>query len=481
MRLKKICIIGLKAVGLTFLIPTIEVEDYFVNGDFKLTSLMVSVSGVRGIVGEGLTPQIAMTFAQAFGMFVQGGKVVLGRDSRVTGEMVRQAVSAGLVSVGCDILDIGVCPTPTTQLAVENLKAAGGIMITASHNPIMWNGLKLLGPDGLFLDAAEGEQVLKISQADQISYAAWDKLGMRVHYSKAIDEHIDAILNLPYLDTEKIHGRHFKVVADYVCGAGSALLPGLLSKLGCEVVPLNDEPSGLFPRNPEPVPENLTELCDTVRTKNADLGIAVDPDSDRLALVSEKGEPLGEERTLALAVKFFLHKKRGPVVINASTSKATEDVARDAGSELYRTKVGEINVAKKMREVGAVIGGEGNGGVILPEVHLGRDAAIGVALTLQHLAEFGGPLSALNDSLPHYVIKKEKVELGTIQAEEAMTKIHNIYKNETLDLIDGVKILRQDSWVHIRPSNTEPIIRVIAEAPTAAGADALCAEIRSHF
>lgn len=442
---------------------------------------MVSVSGVRGIVGEGLTPQVAMTFAQAFGAFVQGRKVVLGRDSRVSGEMIQQAVSAGLLSVGCDILDIGVCPTPTTQLAVENLKASGGIMITASHNPIMWNGLKLLGPDGLFLDAEQGEKVLAISRSQQISYSAWDKLGVQVHYSKAIDEHIDAILKLDYLDDTRLHDRRFKVVADYVCGAGSTLIPTLLHHLGCEVVPLNDKPCGIFPHNPEPAPENLGELCDAVRGSRADLGVAVDPDSDRLALVSEKGEPLGEERTLALAVKFLLKKKKGPVVLNASTSKATEDVAREAGSEVYRTKVGEINVAKKMREVGAVIGGEGNGGVILPEVHLGRDAPIGVALTLQHMAEFGGPLSLLNDTVPHYVIKKEKVALGTVKADAALAKIQNIYQNETLDLIDGVKILRQDSWVHVRPSNTEPIIRVIAEAPTAAEADAMCAEIRSHF
>ncbi len=446
-----------------------------------MSNLMISVSGVRGIVGEGLTPEIVLNFGQAFGTFVKGGKVVLGSDSRVTGQLLKQAVSAGLLSVGCDILDIGVCPTPTTQIAVENLKAAGGVMITASHNPIMWNGLKLLGPDGLFLDAEQGEQVLQLSEKRHFTYSKWDKIGVQVHYSKAIDEHIEAILGLRYLNQDKIQERRFKVVADYVCGAGATLLPALLNELGCEVVALNEEPSGLFPHNPEPLPENLGTLCEAVRAEKADLGIAVDPDSDRLALVSEKGEPLGEERTLALAVKYILTKKSGPVVINASTSKATEDVARAAGSEIFRTKVGEINVAKKMREIKAAIGGEGNGGIILPDIHLGRDAPIGVALTLQHLADFGGSLSELNETLPRYVIMKEKIALGKIDAADALKRIQTLYSDDDLDLTDGVKILRNDSWVHVRPSNTEPIMRVIAEAPTAARAKSLCAEIRGHF
>ncbi len=446
-----------------------------------MSSLMVSVSGVRGIVGEGLTPEIAMNFAQAFGVYADGGKIVVGRDSRVTGALIYKAVTAGLLSVGCDIIEIGICPTPTAQLAVESFKAAGGIMITASHNPIMWNGLKLLGPDGLFLDAEQGEKVLALSRKQDLPFAAWDKIGVEVHYSHAVEEHLQAIVALDYLDIDKINQRRFKVVADCVCGAGAVMVPLLLRKFGCEMVALNAEPSGLFPHNPEPVPENLTELCDEVKRVDADLGLAVDPDSDRLALVSEKGEALGEERTLALAVKYILSRKSGPVAINASTSKATEDVALAAGSKVYRTKVGEINVAKKMREIDAVVGGEGNGGVILPDIHLGRDAPVGIALTLQHLAEFGGTLSELNASLPQYVITKDKVQLGDIDSEAALQKLREDYAHEELDFTDGVKILRENSWAHIRASNTEPIIRVIAEAPTGAEAEQFCSEIKTRF
>ncbi|MFQ5707335.1 MAG: phosphoglucosamine mutase [bacterium] len=439
--------------------------------------MMISVSGVRGIVGQGFTPEVALNFAQAFGTFVNGGKVVLGRDSRVTGEMLKNAVSSGLTSVGCDIIDVGVCPTPTTQLAVEKLNAAGGIMITASHNPIMWNGLKLIGADGLFLDAVQGQKVLEISRGQSYSHASWDQIGGVVRYDKSIEEHIEAILSLGYLDLAKIKERKFKVVLDCVCGAGANLVPLLLERLGCSVIGLNCEPTGLFPRNPEPVPENLSELCQAVRRENADLGIAVDPDSDRLALVSETGEPLGEERTLALAVKFVLGKKPGKVVINASTSRVTEDIAQEYHATVTRTKVGEIHVAKKMREIGAVIGGEGNGGVILPDVHLGRDAPVGIALTLQYLAEFGGTLSQLNAQMPNYVISKNKVELGNLNVEAALGKLRELYANETLDFTDGVKIVRADSWIHVRPSNTEPIMRVIAEASTREASEALCREV----
>lgn len=446
-----------------------------------MSKLMISVSGVRGIVGEGFTPEVAMNFAQAFGTYVKSGKVVVGRDSRVTGDLLNHAVCAGLMSVGCDIIDICVCPTPTTQLAVENLHVDGGIMITASHNPIMWNGLKLMGPDGLFLDAEQGQRLLKISQDKNYPFAAWDKIGVAVPYAKAIEEHIEAILRLPYVQPEQIHERRFKVVLDCVCGAGANLLPTLLEGLGCTVISLNCEPTGLFPRNPEPLPENLTELCKVVQTENADIGLAVDPDSDRLAIVSERGEPLGEEKTLALAVKFILGKKTGPVVINASTSKTTEDVASQHGIHVIRTKVGEIHVAQKMREVGAVIGGEGNGGVILPDIHLGRDAPVGMALTLQHLAEFGGTISELSETLPKYVISKNKIELTDLDPAAALNRIQQAYSGETLDFTDGIKIVRPNSWIHIRPSNTEPIIRVIAEAPTKAESEQLCKEVMERI
>ncbi len=443
-----------------------------------MSKLMVSVSGIRGIIGHGLTPEVALNFAQAFGTYVQGGKVVLGRDSRVSGDMLKKAVVSGLLSVGCDILDIGVCPTPTTQLAVETHKAKGGIMITASHNPIMWNGLKLIGADGLFLDAEQGETVVALSRNKQFTFAEWDNIGIVLPYTKAVDEHLEAILNLDYLDLAKIKEKKFKVVLDCICGAGVEMVPQLLHELGCTIIPLNCEATGLFPRMPEPLPENLTELCEIVKKEQADLGIAVDPDSDRLALVSEKGLPLGEEKTLALAVKFILSKKTGPVAINASTSRMTEDIAQSHGIKVIRTKVGEINVAKKMREIGAVIGGEGNGGVILPDIHLGRDAPVGIALTLQHLAEFGGTMSELSDSLPHYVITKDKVELKNLDAASALIKIKERYAGEKLDFTDGIKILRPSAWIHVRASNTEPIIRIIAEAPTEKESQALCNELK---
>lgn len=443
-----------------------------------MAKLMVSVSGVRGVIGEGLTPEVVLRFAQAFGTYIEGRKVVLARDSRVSGEMIKSAVMSGLLSVGCDIIDIGIVPTPTTQMAVESLKARGGIMITASHNPIMWNGLKLLGHDGLFLDAEQGQEVLKISESEKFSFVGWNALGVQVTYSKAAQEHLKTILGLKYLDIAKIKARKLKVVLDCVCGAGSVIVPDLLTKLGCEVIPLHCEPTGLFPRDPEPLPESLGEICQVVKDRKADLGVVVDPDSDRLALVSDKGEPLGEERTLALAAKFILGRKKGSLVINASTSLATEDVGVAAGAEVVRTKVGEINVAKKMREIGAVIGGEGNGGVILPDVHLGRDAPVGVALTLQHLVEFGGPISELNDTIPHYVIVKDKVELGDMQPAAALEKIKTSYASEQLDFTDGIKILRDKSWVHVRASNTEPIIRVIAEAASEEQARSLCDELK---
>lgn len=442
---------------------------------------MISVSGVRGIVGEGLTPEVVMNISQAFGTYCSGGKIVLGRDSRVTGEMLHKAVAAGLTAMGCDILDIGICPTPTTQLAVENSKAAGGVMVTASHNPIEWNGLKLMGADGLFLDAEQGEEVLKIAEAQTFSFKTWDGIGVAVRYTRAIEEHIRAILNLKYVDLERIQTRQFKVVLDCVNGAGANLVPDLLHQFGCQIVQLHCEPSGLFPRNPEPLPENLSEICERVKVENADLGIVVDPDSDRLALISEKGEPIGEEKTLAIAVKHILSHRPGAVVINASTSRMTEDLAEPYGVSVTRTKVGEIHVAKKMREINAVIGGEGNGGVILPDLHLGRDAPLGIALTLQHLTENEMSVSQLSDSLPRYVITKTKIALDQLSAEEALNRIREMYADEDLDFTDGIKIVREKSWIHIRPSNTEPIIRVIAEAPTEKEAQNLCTHVKDKI
>ncbi|MDZ7267161.1 MAG: phosphoglucosamine mutase [candidate division KSB1 bacterium] len=443
-----------------------------------MSQLMISISGVRGVIGEGLTPEIVIAFAQAFGTYCNGGRVVIGRDSRVSGPMLHGLVTGSLLATGCEVVDLGIAPTPTTQFATEKQHSAGGIILTASHNPVMWNGLKLLAPDGLFLDEAEGAKVNTLRVNGSYARKSWEQLGRLTSYSNAVGDHLQAVLSLPEINVEQIRRRRFKVVADCVNGAGGVIVPQLLEQLGCEAVYLNLEPHGRFPRNPEPMPENLGQLGRAVTAHHADLGLAVDPDADRLALVSEKGVPLGEEYTLALAVDFMLRRKRGKVVANVSTSRVLDDLAAKYGCPLERTKVGEINVARRMREVGAVIGGEGNGGVILPEVHLGRDAVVGIALILQHLSDAGMPLSELNRTLPQYTMCRRKLALPDKQkAAAVLQKLEEIYAHEQMDRLDGIKILRDRSWVQVRASNTEPILRVMSEAPTAEAAGHLCDEI----
>ncbi|MFQ5632692.1 MAG: phosphoglucosamine mutase, partial [bacterium] len=443
-----------------------------------MSRLMISISGIRGVIGEGLTPNVAMEFAQAFGTLCNGGAVVVGRDSRVSGQMMHNAIIAGLIAVGNKVVDIGISPTPTTQLATENLHTSGGIIITASHNPVMWNGMKLLAADGLFLDAQQGKKVLEIKEQGAYDFKSWDALGRVEKYDRAIDEHIEAVLALPYVNVSQIRARNFKVVADCINGAGAMVVPKLLAALGCESMIINGTPDGKFARVPEPIPENLGEVNEAVRQYGADLAVVVDPDADRLALVSEKGEPLGEEYTLALAVDFILERKKGPVVTNVSTTLALDDLAQKHGCRIERTKVGEINVAKHMREVDAVIGGEGNGGVILPDVHLGRDSLAGITLTLQAMAETGKTLCELHAELPQYQIIKEKIELAPeMNPRKIIDDLEKKYSSEKLDLTDGLKILRNNSWVQVRPSNTEPIIRVMAEAPTKDEAKALAHEM----
>lgn len=443
-----------------------------------MSQLMVSISGVRGIIGQGLTPEVALSFAQAFGSYCNGGKVVIGRDSRVSGPMIQNVVTAGLLATGCIVIEVGIAPTPTVQLATENLHAAGGIILTASHNPVMWNGLKLLAPDGLFLDGEQGAQVLALREQRSFALKTWDGLGSASVYENAVADHLQKVLRLSFINLETIRKRKFKVVADCVHGAGGVIVPQLLEALGCETIFLNLEPHGRFPRNPEPTPENLVQLGEAVRAHRADLGLAVDPDADRLALVSEKGSPLGEEYTLALAVDFMLRERKGKVAANVSTSMVLDDIAAKYGCAVERTRVGEINVAKRMREINAVIGGEGNGGVILPDVHLGRDAMVGITLVLQHLANFPGPLSELHLSLPQYVMCRRKVEVETqAQTAKLLERMKDKYSNEKLDTLDGVKILRPKSWVQVRASNTEPIIRIMSEAATMAEAEGLCEEL----
>lgn len=444
-----------------------------------MPQLMISISGVRGVIGEGLTPEVMLNFAQAYGTFCHGGRVVLGRDSRVSGPMLHHAVTAGLMAVGCEVIDVGIAPTPTVKIATHNLHAAGGLIITASHNPVMWNGIKMLASDGLFLDEEQGKEVLKIRDGGTASSLKnWDGLGKASTYAQALDDHLAAVYALPFLDVEKIRRQKFRVAADCVNGAGGVILKKLLEHFGCDIVLLNDAPTGRFTHNPEPLPENLGELCEAVKQQRAHVGLAVDPDADRLALVSEKGVPLGEEYTLALATAFLLPKRQGKVVVNLSTSMVIDDIAAQNGCTVERTKVGEIHVAKHMRAVNAVIGGEGNGGVILPDVHLGRDAMVGVAMTLQLLADFGGPLSELYAALPQYVMRRRKVELSSgIEPQFVLQKILQKYRHENLNIQDGVKILRDKAWVQVRASNTEPILRIMSEAPNAALAEKFCEEL----
>ena len=434
---------------------------------------MISISGIRGIVGDGLSPHVILNFAQAFGTYLGNGKVVVGRDSRVTGLMVKHAVFSGLLASGCDIIDIGMCPTPTVQMAVEHLNARGGIAITASHNPIDWNALKLVDSSGMFLDEMQAKKVIKIAEDKNVQNVLWDQIGKIEDYNDAIDHHINSILKLNLVDPDLIASKKFKVVIDCVNGAGGTILPQLLTTLGCEAIFINQEPTGLFPRAPEPLPENLKELCKKVKATKADIGFAVDPDVDRLAIVSEKGKPLGEEYTLVLAVNYILQKTNSSVVVNASVTKAVDDIAAKYDTEVIRTKVGEIFVAQKMKEVGAAIGGEGNGGVILPELHLGRDAPLGIALTLQQLALFDGTISELSGSLPQYYQSKNRIEIKNINVNELLDAIVEKFKKHTIDMTDGVKILWRNRWVQIRPSNTEPIIRIYSEAKTAEEANAL--------
>lgn len=444
-------------------------------------SLMVSISGVRGIVGESLTPEVLVKYARSFAEYSRRGTIVIGRDGRVSGNMLGNIVSSTLLAAGCDVVALGISATPTIAIAVEQLHAAGGISITASHNPIEWNGLKFIGPGGMFLDAEENRVLWKIAEQQAVPYARWDGIGRHRSDDSFAGHHIDLILKLPFFDPDRIRRRGFRVVVDCINAAGGFIVPKLLSRLGCTVIEMNCDGSGVFSRMPEPVPENLTELSRRVVAEHADCGIAVDPDVDRLALVDEKGEPFGEEYTITAVVKFMLEKcsanhgsPGATVVVNLSTTRAVDDVAQSFGATVVRTPVGEINVAKKMKECGALVGGEGSGGVILPAVHYGRDAIVGTGLILQQLAEFGGTLSKLRSTLPRYAMAKSKVVLTDRDPDSALRTIGSRQaKNGIVNTDDGIKLLFGDSWVHLRKSNTEPIVRIIAEAPTASEAEGL--------
>lgn len=444
---------------------------------------MISVSGIRGIFGEDLNPENLARYAAAYGTWAKGGKIVLGRDSRVTGELCERVITAALQSVGCDVINVGIVPTPTVAMGVLRHEAAGGIVISASHNPAQWNALKLLNSKSEFLDASEGGAVMEIANGEEgPAYVSYDKIGTVSEDNDLSQWHIDKVLDLPYIDADIIKKAGFSVAVDAVNGAGGVIVPELLRQLGVKTIDeLYCETNGLFPHNPEPLPEHLGEICTLVKEKKNDLGVVVDPDVDRLALVDETGKLIGEEYTLAAAIDFRLEKNKGPIAVNLSSSRIGDDIARKHGVECHRSAVGEINVVKKMQEVGAIIGGEGNGGVINPDLHAGRDALVGIAMILQMLAERKITLGAYRNSLPNYHILKSKVELGSVNADEVLRKVAEIYANEKISTIDGVKIDFEEGWVHLRKSNTEPIIRVYSEALSAEKAKSLAEPVMEQL
>ncbi|MCZ6918714.1 MAG: phosphoglucosamine mutase [Gemmatimonadetes bacterium] len=438
-------------------------------------TLIISVSGVRGIVGAGLTPELVSRFSSSLGMLAKesgAAKVVLARDSRPSGPMFAAAAQAGLQSVGCGVIDCGLVPTPTAQLAVEHHGAGGGIVITASHNPVEWNGLKFIGPDGVFLDAETDGRLRALAEGGMLAHVGWDALGALESDPSAVQRHLDAVMALPNIDVARIRKRRFTVALDGVRGVGGTIMPQLLEWLGCRVVGMDLETDGAFSRSPEPLPEHLAGLRALVRDSGADLGMAMDPDGDRLALVDEGGRPIGEDYTLAVAVRAVLSRTLGPVVVNLSTSLVVDDAARAYGIEVVRARVGEANVARAMRACDAVVGGEGNGGVMLPALHLGRDAPVAAGLVLQHLVDSGKTLGELVADAPSYSIVKAKVPRGG-DLDATYDALAGRFSDATVDRQDGLRLAWAEGWLHVRPSGTEPIVRLIAEAPTAARADEL--------
>ena len=458
-------------------------------------TLIKSISGIRGTIGgvsgDNLTPVDIVKFATAYVRFLAERrpaaagrlKIVVGRDARLSGAMVNELIEGTLLGCGADVVNVGLCTTPGTELAVTAYKADGGIIITASHNPRQWNALKLLNADGEFLSDAEGKRVLALAEEEGFAYPDVDDLGHVLSRESFNAEHIRMVLSLPLVDVGAVRKRRFRVVVDAVNSVGGVVIPELLRELGCDVVELNCEPTGEFAHNPEPLPENLTEISKAIVREKADLGVVVDPDVDRLAFVSEDGSMFVEEYTLVAVADYVLSCRKGDTVSNLSSSRALRDVTERHGGHYHASAVGEVNVVAKMKEVGAVIGGEGNGGVIYPELHYGRDALVGVALFLTYLARTGLTMTALRATYPAYFASKNKIALTpAIDVDKVLRDMKARYAGEKVNDIDGVKIDFPECWVHLRKSNTEPIIRVYTEAKSMAEADALAqrfiAEIR---
>ena len=448
-------------------------------------TLIKSISGIRGTIGgkpeENLTPIDAVKFATAYGTYIRSQSagdaitIVIGRDARLSGSMIQNLVVNTLIGMGIDVIDLDLSTTPTVEMAVVEQQAQGGIILTASHNPKEWNALKLLNGKGEFLDAAAGEEILRLVEAGDFDFAQVDDLGSITTVDSAIASHIEAVLNHPLVEIEAIQNANFNVVVDGVNSTGGIAIPPLLDALGVSYHPLYCEPTGHFPHNPEPLKEHLGDLAQAVVEKKADFGIVVDPDVDRLAFMDESGEMFGEEYTLVACADYVLGKTPGNTVSNLSSTRALRDVTEAAGGEYFASAVGEVNVVTKMKEKGAVIGGEGNGGIIDPQLHYGRDALVGIALFLSLLAERKCPVSVLKASYPQYFMSKGKIALTpSIDVDAVLAEIEKRYKNEQPLTIDGVKIDFATSWVHMRKSNTEPIIRVYTEADSQTKADELC-------
>ena len=456
-------------------------------------TLIKSISGIRGTIGgrpaDNLTPIDVVKFTTAYSRLIKDknpGKritVVVGRDARISGSMVDSLVEGTLLGCGVDVINVGLCTTPGTEMAVITHKADGGIIITASHNPKQWNALKLLNERGEFLDDDEGKQVLSMAEDAEYDYPTIDNIGKVILREEFNKKHIEQVLALPLVDTKAVRKRKFKVVVDAVNSVGGVVIPELLRQLGCEVTELNCEPTGEFAHNPEPLPENLTEISEVIRKEGADLGIVVDPDVDRLAFVMENGEMFVEEYTLVAVADYVLRHTKGNTVSNLSSSRALSDVtSRYADCSYSAAAVGEVNVVKKMKETGAVIGGEGNGGVIYPELHYGRDALVGVGLFLTYFAGLDMTMSELRKTYPAYYASKNKIELTPeIDVDKILATIKQRYSGERINDIDGVKIDFAENWVHLRKSNTEPIIRIYTEAKTMAEADTLAKRFISEI
>lgn len=445
-------------------------------------TLIKSISGIRGTIGgksgENLTPLDAVKYAAAYGTWLKqqrnkdSYRVVIGRDARISGNMIQQLVMHTLNGLGIDVIDLDLSTTPTVEIAVPMENADGGIILTASHNPKQWNALKLLNSKGEFLNGAEGEKILQIAEASDFDFAEVDHLGEILKNDAYIDIHIDEVLALDLVDEDAIAAANFKVVVDGVNSTGGIAIPLLLERLGVETVKLYCDPTGDFPHNPEPLKEHLGDICKLVVKEHADLGIVVDPDVDRLAFITEKGEMFGEEYTLVACADYVLGEQKGNTVSNLSSSRALRDVTEKHGGEYFASAVGEVNVVELMKDKNAVIGGEGNGGIIYPELHYGRDSLVGVALFLTHLAKKKLAVSALRDSYPSYFMSKNKIQLTPqLDVDKILAAVAKQYRNEEVSTVDGVKIDFENHWVHLRKSNTEPIIRIYTEAGTQQKAD----------